>query len=126
VRKILSNETRNLLIQTYEKSHDAKKTACIYGVSVPTVYRLAAQKAKTGSVELHVNQRGRKKMLGAAQRQTIQKCVEENPEITLLELTEKLDVKVSIETVRRVLREMGYYRKKRALYPSESRPADRR
>ena len=35
-----------------------------YGVSVPTVYRLAEQKAKTGSVNLCVSKRGRKRVLG--------------------------------------------------------------
>lgn len=51
------NEARNLLVKAYEKSHDAKGTAQAYGGSVLTVYRLAEQKAKTGSVDLRVSQR---------------------------------------------------------------------
>ena len=62
---MLHNEARNLLVEAYEKTHDAKGIALAYGVSVPTVYRLAEQKAKTGSVDLRVSKRGRKRVLGA-------------------------------------------------------------
>ena len=44
------NEARTLLAEAYEKTHDAKGIAQAYGVSVPTVYRLAEQKAKTGNI----------------------------------------------------------------------------
>ena len=60
---MLHNEARNLLVEAYEKTHDAKGIALVYGVSVPTVYRLAEQKAKTGSVDLRVSKRGRKRVL---------------------------------------------------------------
>ena len=60
---MLHNEARNLLVEAYAKTHDAKTVALAYGVSVPTVYRLAEQKAKTGSVDLRVNKRGRKQVL---------------------------------------------------------------
>lgn len=60
---MLHNEARNLLVEAYEKTHDAKGAALAYGVSVPTVYRLAEQKAKTGSVDLRVRERGRKRVL---------------------------------------------------------------
>ena len=61
---MLHNEARNLLVEAYEKTYDAKGIALTYGVSVPTVYRLAEQKAKTGSVDLRVSKRGRKRVLG--------------------------------------------------------------
>ncbi len=60
---MLHDEARNLLVEAYEKTHDAKGIALVYGVSVPTVYRLAEQKAKTGSVDLRVSKRGRKRVL---------------------------------------------------------------
>lgn len=48
---MLHNEARNLLVEAYEKTPDAKGVALTYGVSAPTVYRLAEQNAKTGSVD---------------------------------------------------------------------------
>ena len=56
---MLHNEARNMLVKAYEKTRDAKRIAEAYGVSVSTVYRLAEQKTKTGSVDLRVNERGR-------------------------------------------------------------------
>lgn len=46
--RMLHNEARNLLVEGYEKTHDAKGIALAYGVSVPTVYRLAEQKPEQG------------------------------------------------------------------------------
>ena len=60
---MLHNEAQNLLMEAYEKTHDAKGIALAYGVSVPSVYRLAEQKARTGSVDLRVSKRGRKSIL---------------------------------------------------------------
>ena len=60
---MLHNEAQNLLMEAYEKTHDAKGIALAYGVSVPSVYRLAEQKTRTGSVDLRVSKRGRKSIL---------------------------------------------------------------
>ena len=90
---MLHNEARNLLVEAYEKTHDAKGIALTYGVSVPTVYRLAEQKAKTGSVNLRVSKRGRKRVLGqdaseqerprcAGQERTMEWVCEDNPGIS--------------------------------------------
>ncbi len=55
---MLHNEARELLVQGYEATHDAKGIAKAYSVSKWTVYRLAEQKWKTGSVALRTSQRG--------------------------------------------------------------------
>ena len=116
---MLHNEARNLLVEAYEKTHDAKGIAMAYGVSVPTVYRLAGQKAKTGSVDLRVSERGRKRVLGQEELDKIGKTIDEQPNITLSEIVEKLDLPVGIETVRRAIQAMGYRRKKKMIHASE-------
>ena len=116
---MLHNEARNLLVEAYEKTHDAKGIALAYGVSVPTVYRLAEQKAKTGSVDLCVSERGRKRILGPEAREQIAKTIDEQPDITLREIVEKLELPVGIETVRRAILTMGYRRKKKVIHASE-------
>ncbi len=57
---MLHDEARNLLVKAYEKTHDAKTDVLAYGVSVPTVYRLAEQKRKCGFA---CRERGRKQIL---------------------------------------------------------------
>ena len=116
---MLHNEARNLLVEAYEKTHDAKGIALAYGVSVPTVYRLAEQKARTGSVDLRVSKRGRKCMLVQEDLENIARAVDEQPDITLGEIVEKLNLPVGIETVRRRLQAMGYRRKKKMIHASE-------
>jgi len=116
---MLHNEARRLLVEAYDRSHDAKGVAAAYGVSVPTVYRLAEQKAKSGSVDLRVSQRGRKHILGSRELTAISQAIERQPDITLAELIEQLDLKVGIETVRRAIQAMGYRRKKKMIHASE-------
>ena len=116
---MLHNEARNLLVEAYEKTHDAKGIALAYGVSVPTVYRLAEQKAKTGSVDLRVSKRGRKRVLGQDVLEKIAKTIDARPDITLAEIVEKLELPVGIETVRRAIQAMGYRRKKKMIHASE-------
>ena len=116
---MLHNEARNLLVEAYEKTHDAKGIALAYGVSVPTVYRLVEQKAKTGSVDLRVSERGRKRVLGQEALEKIAKTIDAQPDITLAEIIEKLNLPVGIETVRRAIQAMGYRRKKKMIHASE-------
>ena len=116
---MLHNEARNLLVEAYEKTHDAKGIALAYGVSVPTVYRLVEQKAKTGSVDLRVSERGRKRVLGQGALEKIAKEIDAQPDITLAEIVEKLELPVGIETVRRAIQAMGYRRKKKMIHASE-------
>lgn len=116
---MLHNEARNLLVEAYEKTHDAKRIALAYGVSVPSVYRLAEQKARTGSVDLRVSKRGRKRVLVQEDLENIARAVDEQPDITLSEIVEKLNLPVGIETVRRRLQAMGYRRKKKMIHASE-------
>ena len=80
---------------------------------MPSVYRLAEQKAKTGSVDLRVSKRGRKSIQSQEDLENIARTVDEQPDITLAEIVEKLNLPVGIETVRRRLQAMGYRRKKR-------------
>ena len=86
---------------------------------MPTVYRLVEQKAKTGSVDLRVSERGRKRVLGRDALEKIAKTIDAQPDITLAEIVEKLELPVGIETVRRAIQAMGYRRKKKMIHASE-------
>lgn len=81
---MLHNEARNFLVEAYEKTHDAKAVALACGISVPTVYRLAEQKVKTGSVDLRVSKRGRKRVLTPEDSEKIAKGIDGQPNITLI------------------------------------------
>ena len=116
---MLHNEARELLVEGYEATHDAEGIAKAYSVSKWTVYRLAEQKRKTGSVKLRTSQRGRKPALTTEDKANIRNCIDADPGITIEEIREKLNLSASYSTVERAIKAMGYTLKKKSLYASE-------
>ena len=116
---MLHNEARELLVKGYEATHDAEGIAKAYSVSKWTVYRLAEQKRKTGSVALQTSQRGRKPVLTEKDKENIRSYIDERPDITIEEIREKLGLSASYSTVERAINAMGYTLKKKSLYASE-------
>lgn len=116
---MLHNEARELLVEAYEKTGNAKEVAECFRVDVSTVHRLYRQKKATGSVRLRTNKRGRKPSLSLEDLSNIEKAIQEQPDITIDEIIEKLDLYVSNETVRKAVVKMGYVYKKKSLHASE-------
>jgi len=116
---MLHNEARELLVKGYEKTHHAKIIAQAYGVSEPTVYRLAQQKRETGSVALRTHQRGRKALLHEKEKEQIRECIQKTPDITIAEIRDTLRLTVSESTIRRAVIAMGYRFKKKSLHATE-------
>lgn len=109
---MLHNEARELLVEGYEAPHDAKTIGKIFHVSKYTVYHQDERKRKTDSVELQTWRRGRKALLNSEDKVRIAQCITENPTITLEELRTRLELKVSIQTISRVVRLLGFRVKK--------------
>lgn len=84
--KMLNNETRKLLIETDEKTGNAKEVAECFAVDKSTVYRLSRQKKLTGSVKLKTNKQGRKPSLSQKDLSNIDKAIQEQPDITIDEI----------------------------------------
>lgn len=116
---MLHNESRNLLVQAFEKNHNAKQTAEDFSVSKWTVYRLSEQMERTGSVDLRVNQRGRKAKLTQKDIEAIDALVQKQPDITIHEIKETLHLEVCDETVRKTVIRLGYRVKKKSIHASE-------
>ena len=116
---MLHNEARELLVEAYEKTGNAEEVAECFGVDKSTVYRLRRQKKATGSVKLKTNKRGRKPSLFPEDLSNIDKAIQEQSDITIGEIIEKLDLHVANETVCKAVIKMGYVYKKKSLYASE-------
>lgn len=116
---MLHNEARELLVEAYAKHPVAKDIAEVFSISTSSVHRLVRQKAKTGTVELRVSQRGRKKLLSKEDVQRIQALIEAHNDITIEEIRETLGLKASYSTVERAVRGLGYTVKKKSLHASE-------
>lgn len=77
---------------------------------------------ETGSVETRTSQLGRKAALSQNDIQNIDQLIQKQPDITIHEITEKLQLHVSDETVRKATLKLGYVHKKKSLHASEERP----
>lgn len=116
---MLHNEARELLVEAYEKTGNAKEAAKCFSVDTSTVYRLNRQKKATGSVKLRTNQRGRKPSLTPTDLSNIDQAIREQPDITIDEIIKKLNLHAANETVRKAVIKMGYVYKKKSLHASE-------
>ena len=74
---------------------------------------------ETGSVETRTSQRGRKPVLSQNDFQNIDQLIQQQPDITIREIMEKLQLHVSDETVRKAILKLGYVYKKKPLHASE-------
>ena len=116
---MLHNESRNLLVQAFAKNHNAAQTAQDFSVSKWTVYRLRQQMERTGSVDLRVNQRGRKAKLTRQNIEAINDLIQKRPDITILEIKETLQLNACVETIRKAVIKLDYRVKKKSIHASE-------
>ena len=77
---MLHNETRKLLIDAWNKTHNAKEVAECFSVNTSTVYRLEKRMRETGSVETRVSLRGRKPALSQTDIQKIDQLIRAQPD----------------------------------------------
>ena len=116
---MLHNETRKLLIDAWNKTHNAKEVAECFSVDTSTVYRLEKRMRETGTVDTRVSLRGRKPALSQTDIQNIDQLVQAQPDITIHEISEKLQLHISDETIRKAVLKLGYVYKKKSLHASE-------
>ena len=116
---MLSNEERKLLADAYEKGYKTKDLSEIFKISVNSVNRIIRQKKRTGSCELKTHNCGRKPILTESDLKHISELIDKQPDITINEIIEKLELKATNETVRKAVIKMGYKYKKKSLHASE-------
>ena len=116
---MLHNEARRLLVQAYEKTHNAREVAECFSVDVSTVYRIVERKNKTGSTDVMTSKRGRKSVLKESDKKRISRLIQKQPDITIDEIIRKLQLHACNETVRKAVLKLGYVRKKKSLHASE-------
>lgn len=92
-------------------------------VGKSTIWKLLKQKRETGSIESHCH--GRKSSLTAEQYEKMIALVEAQPDITLEEIREHLELPIHKSQISYLLRKAGYRLKKDGLCPG-TRPGRRK
>lgn len=116
---MLHNEARKLLVEAFDKTHNAKETAEYFSVDRSTVYRILERRRKTGDITTRTYLRGRKRALSKEDIDNIEKLVAKTPDITMKEIVQTLNLKVCPDTVRKTLIRLGYTRKKKSIHATE-------
>ena len=116
---MLHNETRRLLEQAFEKTHNAKEVAKYFSVDRSTVYRISERQRKEGNVNVKTYLRGRKRALSSENISQIEALVQKQTDITLQEIVDKLHLHVCPNTVANALRRLGYTWKKKSIHAKE-------
>ncbi len=116
---MLSTEIRDLMVKAYETSHDAKEAARNFSVDKSTVYSYVRKMQKTGTVAVQTSKRGRKSILSREQLDEIAEKIINQPDISISEIKEKLNLPVSGENIREKVVQMGFVYKKKSLHASE-------
>ena len=116
---MLNKETRLLLLKAVENGIKVTDVAKAYCVDRSTVNRLIRQMKETGSVEPRTHLRGRKPSLPEEDLRNIDNLLKEQPDLTISEIKETLQLPVCEETVRKAVLKLGYVYKKKSLHASE-------
>ena len=121
VKVMLHNEERRLIIQVLNRHIPVKEIAECFSVNTSTIYRLRKKMEMTGSVETRTSLRGRKPVLSNDDIVHIDNLIQQQPDITINEIMDTLQLKVSDETVRQAVLKLGYVYKKKSLHASEGK-----
>ena len=108
---MLHNEARKLVLEAWDKTHNAREIAKYFSVNESTIYRLVEERARTGSYETRTQLRGRKTILTEKHHHDILELVQKQPDITMKEIGD--------EAVRRFLIKQGDTYKKKSLHAKE-------
>ena len=88
-------------------------------VNTSTIYRLRKQMELTGSVETRISLYGRKCIFFNDDSIHIDNLIQQQPDITINEILDTLQLKVRDETVRKAILKLGYVYMKKSLHASE-------
>ena len=110
--KYLTNEMKHKIVEKYIQGLKIPVIAEHLMVSERSIYRTVRQYKKGEEFEPKTTSRGRKPSYNENQKQIIIDSISEKSDITLHELIEKTGLEISESTMSRILKKLGYNRRK--------------
>jgi transposase len=115
MRKTLSLDLRQRILTCCDEAKlTRQQIADRFCVSLGMVKKLLAQRKKTGDIAPRHRLAGRKPLFTAMHRRHLRRLIDEEPDITLAEMREALEVKCTLPAIYYVLRGMKLTYKKNA------------
>jgi transposase len=115
-----SMDLRRKVLQACDDGWPTKDVARMFKVARSWVRRLKQRRRDEGTIEPGAQQHGPEPELTKDDRQRIKVALKAQPDLTLLQLRERLNLSVSEPTIWRAARAMGFSFKKRAFPPANS------
>ena len=125
--KAYSNDLRRKLLQAYDRGEGSlRELAERFGVSSPYAWKISAQRKRTGQVERVEQRHGPESKVTGAVEQQLRSWVRQQPDLTLVELQERLwetaRLPVSLARLWQVLRRLQLRLKKNRFTPRNRTP----
>lgn len=109
---MMEKELREQIIADRERGVTVAELSRIYGVSMRSICKLQAQYRRTGDVTPQTHTRGSKSKIDEQTLEKISQVLQQQPDITLGELREKLDLPIGESRLSYLLRgTLGYSEK---------------
>lgn len=113
--KTLSVDLRERILASYDEGMGSRQeVAHRYRVSLGMVKKLLSQRRKTGRIEPRHCYSGRKPFFTTTHRDQMQLLIEKQPDITLEEIRDSMQLNCSLPAIHYVLKEMKLSFKKNA------------
>jgi transposase len=117
-------DLRERIVAAYDGREGTKEeVAKRFKVSEGMVKKLLAQRSRTGDLRPRYRFCGRKAELEPKHGEKMRKLVEKEPDVTLEEIRQRLELDCTIGAIHWVLTKMGLtYKKRRSMRPSKTGP----
>jgi transposase len=128
MRKPISLDLRERIVAAYAAEEGTRQEVALrFKVSLGLVKKLLAQQARTGDLRPRYRYCGRKAKLEPAHGERMKKLVAQEPDLTLVEIKQRLDLNCTIGAIHWVLARLGLtYKKRRSMRPNNTGRTSRR
>lgn len=110
----LSVDLRERILASYDRKEGTRQEiAERYNVSLGMVKKLLQQRRQTGDIRPRHHYSGRKPVIMPAHRQQMKKLLSKQPDLTLAELRDALELDCTVQAIHYALDDLGLTYKKR-------------
>lgn len=114
--KMINIEIRKLIVAAHKNGMGIREIMKTFQVKRTAVYNLLQLVEETGSVEPRPHLRGRKPALNADGMKCLEELIIAQPDITLQEIKEKMNLKISIPAICKIIKNKLHYQYKKRQY----------
>lgn len=115
-------DLRRRIVETYDEGKwTQEKVAKHFRVSLGMVKKLLQQRRRTGQIEARHRFSGRKARLLSERGQELKALVEKQPDLTLAEIKQRLELSCTIPAIHQLLAKLGLtYKKRLSMRPNKT------